>query len=139
MVPIRISMASVRLGDVQHQGPYRVANFQARSPWLHPKCKFRTSILTVEIKQQTLHQFEDAIGDLTRTRIDMMGRDADGNISCVECKSSETAPLTRNQKLGFPEIEKTGATVVGKGKPGFTGGTRIPPTRVDILRPDPTL
>lgn len=74
-----------------------------------------------------------------RTRIDMMGRDADGNISCVECKSSETAPLTRNQKLGFPEIEKTGATVVGKGKPGFTGGTRIPPTRVDIIRPDPTL
>ena len=44
-----------------------------------------------------------------------------------------------NQKLGFPEIEKTGATVVGKGKPGFTGGTRIPPTRVDIIRPDPTL
>ncbi len=74
-----------------------------------------------------------------RTRIDMMGRDADGNISCVECKSSETAPLTRNQKLGFPEIEKTGATVVGKGKPGFTGGTRIPPIRVDIIRPDPTL
>lgn len=74
-----------------------------------------------------------------RTRIDMMGRDADGNLSCVECKSSETAPLTRNQKVGFPEIEKTGATVVGKGKPGFTGGTRIPPTRVDIIRPDPTL
>lgn len=74
-----------------------------------------------------------------RTRIDMMGRDADGTVSCVECKSSETAPLTRNQKLGFPEIEKTGATVVGKGKPGFPGGTKIPPTRVDIIRPDPTL
>jgi len=74
-----------------------------------------------------------------RTRIDMMGRDADGNVSCVECKSSETAPLTRNQKLGFPEIEKTGATVVGKGKPGFPGGTTIPPTRVEIIRPDPTL
>jgi hypothetical protein len=74
-----------------------------------------------------------------RTRIDMMGRDADGKISCVECKSSETAPLTRNQKLGFPEIEKTGATVVGQGKPGFPGGTTIPPTRVEILRPDPTL
>ena len=88
----------------------------------------------------------DAVREVTvktdsgvRTRIDMMGRDADGKISCVECKSSETAPLTRNQKLGFPEIEKTGATVVGKGKPGFPGGTTIPPTRVDILRPDPTL
>ncbi|MGE7955373.1 S-type pyocin domain-containing protein [Pseudomonas sp. NPDC089530] len=74
-----------------------------------------------------------------RTRIDMMGRDADGKISCVECKSSQTAPLTRNQKLGFPEIEKTGATVVGKGKPSFPAGTIIPPTRVEILRPDPTL
>lgn len=74
-----------------------------------------------------------------RTRIDMMGRDTDGEISCVECKSSDTAPLTKNQKAAFPEIEKTGATVVGKGKPGFPGGTKIPPTRVEILRPDPTL
>ncbi|EJM83127.1 S-type pyocin domain-containing protein [Pseudomonas sp. GM60] len=74
-----------------------------------------------------------------KTRIDMMGRDTDGEISCVECKSSETAPLTKNQKAAFPEIEKTGATIVGKGKPGFPGGTKIPPTRVEILRPDPPL
>jgi len=74
-----------------------------------------------------------------KTRIDMMGRDTDGEISCVECKSSETAPLTKNQKAAFPEIEKTGATVVGKGKPGFPGGTKIPPTRVEILRPDSPL
>ncbi|WP_324726794.1 S-type pyocin domain-containing protein, partial [Pseudomonas chlororaphis] len=72
----------------------------------------------------------------TRTRLDMMGRDAEGNISCVECKSSETAPLTRNQKRGFPEIEKGGAIIVGKGKPGFPGGTEIPPTRIEIIRPD---
>ncbi len=71
-----------------------------------------------------------------KTRIDMMGRDTDGEISCVECKSSETAPLTKNQKAAFPEIEKAGATIVGKGKPGFPGGTKIPPTRVEILRPD---
>ncbi|AUG01695.1 hypothetical protein CXQ81_14125 [Pseudomonas sp. 09C 129] len=62
-----------------------------------------------------------------------------GEISCVECKSSEIAPLTKNQKKAFPEIEKTGATVVGKGKPGFPGGTTIPPTRVEIIRPDPAL
>ncbi|AJO77111.1 S-type pyocin domain-containing protein [Pseudomonas sp. MRSN 12121] len=74
-----------------------------------------------------------------KTRIDMMGRDTDGEISCVECKSSDTAPLTKNQKAAFPEIEKTGATVVGKGKPGFPGGTKIPPTRIEILRPDSPL
>ncbi|PWE41413.1 S-type pyocin domain-containing protein [Pseudomonas prosekii] len=74
-----------------------------------------------------------------KTRIDMLGRDTDGEISCVECKSSETAPLTKNQKAAFPEIEKTGATVVGKGKPGFPGGTKIPPTRIEILRPDSLL
>lgn len=74
-----------------------------------------------------------------KTRIDMMGRDTDGEISCVECKSSETAPLTRNQKSAFPEIENTGGTIVGKGKPGFPGGTKIPPTRIEILRPDSPL
>jgi len=26
--------------------------------------------------------------------------------------------------------------VVGKGKPGIPGGTQIPPTKVDIVRPD---
>ncbi|WP_426206750.1 S-type pyocin domain-containing protein [Pseudomonas sp. TWP3-1] len=74
-----------------------------------------------------------------KTRIDMMGRDTDGEISCIECKASETAPLTKNQKAAFPEIEKTGATIVGKGKPGFPGGTKIPPTRIEILRPDSPL
>lgn len=71
----------------------------------------------------------------TRTRLDMIGRDANGDIACVECKASETAPLTRNQKRAFPEIEQSGGRIVGKGKPGFPGGTEIPPTRVEILRP----
>ncbi|AZE49566.1 Colicin E3 [Pseudomonas chlororaphis] len=71
----------------------------------------------------------------TRTRLDMIGRDSDGTIACAECKASETAPLTKNQKKAFPEIEKSGGVIVGKGKPGFPGGTVIPPTRVDILRP----
>jgi filamentous hemagglutinin len=52
----------------------------------------------------------------------------------VECKASPTAPLTKNQKKAFPEIEQTGATVVGKGKPPYTNGTRIPPTTVQIDR-----
>lgn len=67
----------------------------------------------------------------------MLGRDADGKLSCFECKSSDTAPLTRNQKIAFPEIEESGATIVGKGKPGFPGGTEIPPTKVEIFRPKP--
>lgn len=70
----------------------------------------------------------------TRTRLDMIGRDANGDIACVECKASETAPLTRNQKRAFPEIEQSGGRIMGKGKPGFPGGTQIPPTRVEILR-----
>jgi hypothetical protein len=57
------------------------------------------------------------------------------DIACVECKASETAPLTRNQKRAFPEIEQSGGRIMGKGKPGFPGGTQIPPTRVEILRP----
>lgn len=72
-----------------------------------------------------------------RVRLNMLGEDADGTISCIECKSSDTAPLTPNQKLAFPEIEESGATVVGKGKPGFPGGTVIPPTKIKIVRPNP--
>ena len=71
----------------------------------------------------------------TRTRIDLMGRDANGNIICTECKASVTAPLTANQRAAFPEIQQSGAVVVGNGKPGFPGGTQIPPTKVDIVRP----
>lgn len=70
-----------------------------------------------------------------KTRIDLMGRDANGNIVCTECKASATAPLTKSQAAAFPEIQQSGAVVVGKGKPGFPGGTQIPPTTVDIIRP----
>lgn len=65
-----------------------------------------------------------------------MGRDAHGNIVCVECKSSATAGLNRNQVRGFPEIERAGATIAGRGKLAFESGTVIPPTRVSIVRPD---
>ncbi len=36
--------------------------------------------------------------------------------------------------LHCPEIEQSGATVVGKGKAPYTGGTKIPPTKVEIIR-----
>jgi len=70
-----------------------------------------------------------------KTRLDGVGRDASGSTTCIECKASATAPLTKNQKAAFPEIEVSGATVVGQGKPGFPGGTQIPPTKVQIIRP----
>ncbi len=60
-----------------------------------------------------------------------------GNIKLTDAKSSATAPHTKNQKAGYPAIEKSGGTVVGnKGAAqGYPAGTKIPPTKVDIIRP----
>jgi hypothetical protein len=70
-----------------------------------------------------------------RTRVDFVTRHpTSGEIRCIECKASETAPLTRNQREAFPEIGASGATVKGAGKPEFPGGTYIPPTNVQIMR-----
>jgi hypothetical protein len=72
----------------------------------------------------------------TKTKLDAVGTDkTTGNIKLTEAKSSSTAPLTKNQKSAFPELEQSGGTVVGEGKAPFTGGTVIPPTKVDIVRP----
>ena len=70
-----------------------------------------------------------------RTVMDVVSQDASGSVALKEAKSSATAPLTRNQALAHPEIENSGATVVGQGKPPYTGGTQIPPTKVDVVRP----
>jgi hypothetical protein len=71
-----------------------------------------------------------------RTRLDAVGVDAaTAQYRLTEAKSSLTAPLTSNQAEAFPEIAKTGCVVVGAGKPGCPGGTIIPPTVVDVLRP----
>ena len=72
-----------------------------------------------------------------RTRVDAIGLDANGNVVINEYKSSLTAPLTDNQKIAFPEIFESGATVVGKGKGIFTDGYQIPQgTKVTIIRPE---
>ncbi|HHQ8909902.1 TPA: hypothetical protein ACSVZR_000038 [Bacillus cereus] len=55
-------------------------------------------------------------------------------INLYEAKASLTAPLTKNQKAAFPEIEKYGAIVKGKGKPPLVGGTEIPPSKVEVVR-----
>jgi hypothetical protein len=70
-----------------------------------------------------------------RTRLDFLTQDPlTGEIGCIECKASPTAPLTGNQTLAFPEIGESGGTIVGAGKPGFPGGMQIPPTPVEIIR-----
>ena len=72
----------------------------------------------------------------SRTRVDFVTRNHEtSEIDCIECKGSETARVRRNQREAHTDIEQYGATVVGKGKPGFPGGMKIPPTSVQILRP----
>ena len=70
----------------------------------------------------------------TNVKPDFLSRDQNGNVKVTEAKGSQDAPLTPNQTKGFPEIEQSSGTVVGAGKPGFPGGTTIPPTPVDIAR-----
>jgi len=72
----------------------------------------------------------------TVVRADFMTRHpSTGKIGCVDCKASQTAPHTPAQKVGYPEIARSGGTILGAGKPGFPGGMEIPPTTVQILRP----
>ena len=72
----------------------------------------------------------------TKTRLDFASKSKKtGQTKLTEAKSTKTANLTKNQKKAFPEIAKDGAEVVGKGKGSFPGGIKIPPTKVDIIRP----
>ena len=72
----------------------------------------------------------------SQTRLDFMARDPmTDEIICIECKNSESVPIRSGQRRAFQEMLRDGATIVGKGKPGFPGGTKIPPTRVQIWRP----
>lgn len=52
-------------------------------------------------------------------------------------KTSETASHTKNQKSGDLKIQESGRIVVeNKGAAqGSPAGTKIPPTKVDIIRP----
>jgi RHS repeat-associated protein len=87
--------------------------------------------------------YEVAVPEITvrtqsgsKTRLDWVTKDSSGAIGCVECKASATAPLTKGQTVTHPEIARTGAVVTGKGKPGVPGGTIIPPTPVQVRRPE---
>lgn len=73
----------------------------------------------------------------TKMRVDAIGIDKNTDkILIQEYKSSKTAPLTKNQKVGFEELSEGGGVVVGKGKGIFKGGTQIPPTKVEVVRSD---
>lgn len=70
-----------------------------------------------------------------KVKVDAVGTDTiSGEIKLTEGKASATAPLTPNQTIVYPELAVHGGTVVGKGKPPYSGGTQVPPTKVDVLR-----
>lgn len=48
---------------------------------------------------------------------------------------SSTAPLSGNQRTAFPSIAQDGGIIVGKGKLSYPGGTIIPPTQINVVRP----
>jgi RHS repeat-associated protein len=68
-------------------------------------------------------------------RLDAVGTDrATGNVRLTDAKASPTARFTPNQTVVYPELQKHGGTVAGAGKPPYSGGTVIPPTKVDVIR-----
>jgi hypothetical protein len=56
-----------------------------------------------------------------------------GEVALADAKSSGTAPLTPSHAKAFAEVDSSGATVVGQGKPGFAGGTENGPTSVKVV------
>mgnify|MGYP000286509206 CR=1 FL=1 len=89
---------------------------------------------TISCEERVANRFRYQSG----SKADVLAQNrANGNVVINEYKSSLTAPLTSNQKIAFPEIFESGATVVGKGKGIFSGGYQIPPgTKVTIIRPE---
>jgi RHS repeat-associated protein len=74
-----------------------------------------------------------------KTKMDVVSKVDDTENAAIvlrEAKSSQTAPLRKNQKSAHASIEKDGGVVVGDGKPGVPGGTVIPPTKVIVVRPE---
>ncbi|TPV43788.1 WXG100 family type VII secretion target [Bacillus dicomae] len=70
-----------------------------------------------------------------RTRVDIASKNLEtSEVHLTELKSSLTAPLTKNQKLAFPEIEKHGAIIKSRNKPPFDYLEVIPPTKVKVIR-----
>lgn len=90
-------------------------------------------------KEVSVRPYTNEEGDVAdyRVRVDSMGINSEtGDFSMYDAKSSETAPLTRNQRAGYPLIGQYGGVVVGNnGNPHYPAGTVLPPTNVQIVRP----
>jgi RHS repeat-associated protein len=124
---LKISRAATKATQAAEQVAKNNAKGHAFAEAVAQKLKSEGSEISTEITVRT------ASG--TKTRLDIVAKDSKGGCRLIECKSSATAPLTKNQSKAFPEIEQSGAIVVGEGKSGIPGGTRISPTRVEIVRP----
>ena len=70
-------------------------------------------------------------------RLDNVSRNQNGAVVLTDAKSSATAGLTKNQKIGYPALQQNGGTVMGqKGADlGYPAGFQIGPTKVIIVRP----
>jgi len=127
------SSGGVSKGNVKHTGKSQLEQNKAKGDAFEKEVvnKISSDPNNINVRQQITVKTKSGV----RTRIDIVSKNSQtGQIQCVECKASPTAPLTKNQKKAFPEIEQSGATVVGKGKAPYTGGTKIPPTKVEIIR-----
>jgi len=74
----------------------------------------------------------------TKTRPDFLTVNSEGVIGITEAKSSATASFTPNQLIAFPLIEEFGGVVKGNNGAsiGLPAGTQIPPTKVNVVRPN---
>ncbi|HJR99860.1 MAG TPA: RHS repeat-associated core domain-containing protein, partial [Flavobacterium sp.] len=74
----------------------------------------------------------------TKTRPDFLTVNSEGAIGITEAKSSATASFTPNQLIAFPLIEEFGGVVKGNNGAsiGLPAGTQIPPTKVNVVRPN---
>jgi hypothetical protein len=69
-----------------------------------------------------------------RTRLDFVARHRQtGELRYIDAKSGPTSRLTPAQRMAYPEISMSGATVKGAGKGFLPGGTRLPPRPVEII------
>ena len=82
----------------------------------------------------------DQNGNLGKKRIraDAIGINERGELLIQEYKSSLTAPFTKNQKEGFPNLINYGGVVKGKGKGIFQEGFPIDPEKLtlEVVRPN---
>ena len=74
-------------------------------------------------------------GKELRVRMDIVRFGNNNNLRLLECKSSQSAPLTHNQKIGFECMEKNGFEVVTHHL-FLPKGYRQGPTKVEIVRPE---